>query len=75
MPLSRNAGYALEGNTFFSYPLKQDLPHPSVMVLFLNVMAIFYSVMAIPRSAVPFNLKAAEFSVSALQFSQLCYKF
>jgi hypothetical protein len=75
MPLSHKAGYALEGNTIFTYPVKQDVTHPSDLLSFLKVMAIFYSVMAIPLSSVLFTLKAAEFSVSVLQFSQHCYKF
>jgi hypothetical protein len=57
------------------YSLKQDVPHSSDLVLFLNGVAIFYSAVAVPRSDVPLTLKAAEFSVQALQPGQYCYDF
>jgi uncharacterized membrane protein SirB2 len=52
--------YAVVVNRLFIYPLKQDVPHSSDLVLLLQGVAIFfYSVVAVPRSAVPFKLKAA----------------
>jgi len=65
----------VEVNRFFTYPLKQDVPHSSDLVLFPNGLAIFYSVVAVPRSADPLTLKATEFNVYALQPSQYCYDF
>jgi len=32
----------VEANRFFTYPLKQDVPHSSDLVLFLNGVAIFF---------------------------------
>jgi hypothetical protein len=66
--------YAVEANRFLTYPLKQDLPHSSDLVLFLNGVAIIFILQwqAVPGSAVPFTSQAAEFSVSALQHSQHC---
>jgi hypothetical protein len=57
------------------YPLKQDVPHSSDLVLLLNGVATFHSVVAVHRSAEPLTLKAAEFSIQALQPSQYCYDF
>ena len=71
--LTNRAWYAVEANRFLAYPLKQDVPHSSDLVLFLQRVAFFYTVVAVPRSAVPFTLKAAEYSVYALQHSQHCY--
>jgi hypothetical protein len=59
----------MEENRFSTYTLKQDVPHSSDLVLFLNGVAIFlFCCVAVPRLTVQFTL--AEFSVSALQHSQ-----
>jgi hypothetical protein len=57
---------------FFTYPLKQDVPHSADPVLFPNGVDIVYSVVAVSRSAVPFTLKATEFCISALQYTLNC---
>ena len=70
---SNRAWYAVKINTFLTFPLKQDVPHSSDVVLFLNWVAIFLnSVMAVLLSAVPFTLKVAEFNVPVLQHSPHC---
>ena len=74
--LSNQAWYAGEVHRFLTYPLKQDVPNSSDLVLFLNGVAIFfYSVVAVSCLAVPITYKAAEFCVSALQPTQHCQNF
>ena len=53
--------------------LRQNVPHSSDLVLFLNRVAIYSFLVAVAPSSVPFTSKAVEFSVSALQHSQNCY--
>jgi len=54
-------------NRFCTYPLKQDVPLSSNLVLFPDGVAIFYSVVEVPHLVVPVTLKAAQFYVSTLQ--------
>ena len=62
----------MEANRFWTYPPKQNVPHSSGLVLFLNGLAVFlFCSGAIPRLAAPCTL--AEFSLSALQSSQHFY--
>jgi hypothetical protein len=47
--LSNRSLYGMEANRFVTYPLKQDVPHSSDLVLLLKGAAIFYSAVAVHR--------------------------
>jgi len=53
----------MKANRFSTYPLRQDVPHSSDLVLFLNGETI----VLFSHSIFPFTLKAAKYTVSALQ--------
>ena len=57
--LSNSALYPMEANRFLTYPLKQDVPHSSDLVLLLKGVAFFlYSVVAVPRGC-PIHIKSS----------------
>jgi len=53
----------MKAKRFSTYPLWQDVPNSSELVLFLK----WVDIVLFSHSVVPFTLKAAEHRVSALQ--------
>jgi len=47
--LANGALYAKEANRFLTYPLRQNVPHSSDLVLLLKGAALFYSAVTVPR--------------------------
>jgi hypothetical protein len=73
--LSNLTWYAIEANRFLTYPLNQDVPLSSGLVVFLNAVVIFIFCSGSSSLGWPFHIKSSIICLSTLQTGQQCYNF